>query len=66
MTDASIVPTISVCIPTYNGAAFLADTLASVAAQTFADFEVLIVGMARPTTRCPSPSGSPQRSRAPA
>lgn len=44
MTDgASTVPTISVCIPTYNGAAFLADTLASVAAQTFADFEVLIV-----------------------
>lgn len=37
------MPTISVCIPTYNGAAFLADTLASVAAQTFRDFEVLIV-----------------------
>ena len=44
MPDAdSSVPTISVCIPTYNGAAFLADTLASVAAQTFRDFEVLIV-----------------------
>ena len=37
------MPTITVCIPTYNGAAFLADTLASVAAQTFRDFEVLIV-----------------------
>lgn len=36
------MPTISVCIPTYNGAAFLADTLATVAAQTFRDFEVLI------------------------
>lgn len=44
MTDATpTAPRISVCIPTYNGAAFLADTLASVAAQTFADFEVLIV-----------------------
>ena len=37
------MPTISVCIPTYNGAAFLADTLASVGGQTFTDFEVLIV-----------------------
>jgi glycosyltransferase involved in cell wall biosynthesis len=40
---AAIVPAISVCIPTYNGAAFLAETLSSVAAQTFRDFEVLIV-----------------------
>jgi len=30
-------------VPTYNGAAFLAETLASVAAQTFEDYEVLIV-----------------------
>lgn len=37
------MPTISVCIPTYDGADFLAHTLACVAAQTFADFEVLIV-----------------------
>ena len=37
------MPTISVCIPTYNGAAFLADTLASVAGQTYTDFELLIV-----------------------
>jgi glycosyltransferase involved in cell wall biosynthesis len=36
-------PTVSVCVPTYNGAAFLADTLASIAAQTFDDYEVLIV-----------------------
>ena len=36
-------PTISVCIPTYNGAAFLAETLASIAAQTFDNYEVLIV-----------------------
>lgn len=33
----------SVCVPTYNGAQFLAQTLESVAAQTFGDFEVLIV-----------------------
>ncbi len=36
-------PTVSVCVPTYNGAAFLAETLASVAAQTVEDLEVLIV-----------------------
>jgi glycosyltransferase involved in cell wall biosynthesis len=36
-------PAISVCIPTYNGAEFLAETLASAAAQTFDDFEIVIV-----------------------
>jgi len=36
-------PTISVCVPTYNGSAFLAETLACIAAQTFDDYEVLIV-----------------------
>jgi glycosyltransferase involved in cell wall biosynthesis len=30
-------------VPTYNGAAFLAETLASIAAQTFEEYEVLIV-----------------------
>ncbi len=36
-------PTISVCVPTYNGQAFLDECLAGLAAQTFGDFEVLIV-----------------------
>src|SRR3954466_13368966 len=36
-------PTVSVCVPTYNGAAFLTETLASIAAQTFENYEVLIV-----------------------
>lgn len=36
-------PTISLCIPTYNGGKYLAETLDSVAAQTFDDFEVVIV-----------------------
>lgn len=34
---------ISICIPAYNGAAYLAETLESVFAQTFTDFEVLVV-----------------------
>ena len=34
---------ISVCIPTYNGAKFLGETIDSVLAQTLADFELIIV-----------------------
>jgi glycosyltransferase involved in cell wall biosynthesis len=36
-------PAISVCVPTYNGAQFLGETLACIAEQTFADIEILIV-----------------------
>lgn len=36
-------PLVSVCVPTYNGASFLAGCLESVLAQTFCDFEVLVV-----------------------
>jgi glycosyltransferase involved in cell wall biosynthesis len=35
-------PTVSVCIPTFNRAAILAETLQSVLSQTFTDFEVVI------------------------
>src|SRR5712692_7503316 len=34
---------VSVCIPTYNGAEFVAKAIESVRAQTFADFELLVV-----------------------
>lgn len=36
-------PKISVCIPSYNCAPFLAEALDSVLAQTYADFELLII-----------------------
>jgi glycosyltransferase involved in cell wall biosynthesis len=36
-------PTVSVCIPTHNGAPYLERAIASVLAQTFADFELLVV-----------------------
>ena len=36
-------PLISVVMPTYNGAAFVAETLASVFAQTMTDFEIVVV-----------------------
>jgi glycosyltransferase involved in cell wall biosynthesis len=35
--------TVSICIPTYNGDKYLKECLDSVLAQTFSDFEVLIV-----------------------
>ena len=36
-------PKISVCVPTYNGRAYLSDTLRSISEQTFQDYEVVIV-----------------------
>lgn len=37
------IPKVSVCIPTYNGARYLPGAIASVLAQTYQDFEVVIV-----------------------
>jgi glycosyltransferase involved in cell wall biosynthesis len=36
-------PLVSVCIPIYNGAAFIAETVESVLTQTFADFELIVL-----------------------
>ena len=38
----SSLPLVSVCVPTCNGASHLEECLASIQAQTFADFEVII------------------------
>jgi glycosyltransferase involved in cell wall biosynthesis len=38
-----MVPLVSVIIPTYNRAAMVAEAVASVTAQTFRDFEILVV-----------------------
>lgn len=44
MTDASVgSPVFSICIPSYNAAAIIEETLDSVLAQTFGDFEVIVV-----------------------
>ena len=44
----SAAPAVSVCIPTYRGAAHIAETIESVLAQSFADFELVIVDDASP------------------
>jgi glycosyltransferase involved in cell wall biosynthesis len=46
----SEAPSVSVIIPAYNVAAFIGETLASVFAQTFSDFEVVIVNDGSPDT----------------
>lgn len=38
-----VSPRISVCVPVYNGGPYLEACLSGIAAQTFADFEVLVV-----------------------
>lgn len=43
MTTQSARPLVSICIPTYNGAAFLAAAIDSVLQQTYADFELWVV-----------------------
>lgn len=37
------VPKVSVCIPTYNGERYIEKTIRSVLAQTFTDFELIII-----------------------
>lgn len=44
------VPSVSVIIPAYNVAAFIGETLTSVFAQTFTDFEVIVVNDGSPDT----------------
>lgn len=39
----AVAPTVSVCIPTYNGAAYLRETLTSILSQSLTDFELLVV-----------------------
>ncbi|MCS6926809.1 MAG: glycosyltransferase, partial [Candidatus Binatia bacterium] len=36
-------PRVSVCLPTYNGERFVAEAIASILAQNFTDFELLVV-----------------------
>ncbi|HEY3074815.1 MAG TPA: glycosyltransferase [Burkholderiales bacterium] len=44
----SAAPAVSVCIPAYRGAAHIGEAIESVLAQTFADFELVVVDDASP------------------
>src|SRR5260221_785574 len=47
---ADDVPTVSVVIPAYNVARYISETLESVFAQTFTDYEVIVVNDGSPDT----------------
>jgi glycosyltransferase involved in cell wall biosynthesis len=48
--NAPASPVVSVIVPAYNTARFIAETLASVFAQTFRDYEVIVVNDGSPDT----------------
>lgn len=50
MQRANGLPKVSVIIPAYNTALFVGETLASVRAQTFTDYEVIVVNDGSPDT----------------
>ena len=56
-------PAVSIVIPAYNSAPFIADTLRSVFAQTFTDYEVLVVNDGSPDTPALERAIAPYRDR---
>lgn len=56
-------PLISVVIPAYNAAAYIGPTLDSVFAQTFTDFEVIVVNDGSPDTAALESALAPYRSK---
>jgi glycosyltransferase involved in cell wall biosynthesis len=51
MTPRAPAPAVSVVIPAYNVAPYISETLDSIFAQTFADYEVVIVNDGSPDTK---------------
>lgn len=50
MTTATGTPAVSVVVPAYNVSRYIADTLDSVFAQTFTDYEIIVVNDGAPDT----------------
>jgi glycosyltransferase involved in cell wall biosynthesis len=59
MPDASARPTVSVIVPVYKGERFLADALDSVAAQTYAPLETIVVDDGSPDASAEVAAGRP-------
>jgi len=56
-------PKVSVIIPAYNAAAFVGETLGSVFAQTFTDYEVIVINDGSPDTEAFERAIAPYRER---
>jgi glycosyltransferase involved in cell wall biosynthesis len=56
-------PLVSVIVPAYNTAPYIAETLASIFAQTFSDYEVIVVNDGSPDTVALESALEPFRSR---
>ena len=59
----SVIPRVSVVIPAYNAAEYIAEALASVFSQTFSDFEVIVVNDGSPDTPALEAALEPLRGR---
>jgi glycosyltransferase involved in cell wall biosynthesis len=62
-TALSAAPTVSIIIPAFNTAAFIGNTIASVVAQTYTDYEVIVVNDASPDTADTERALAPYRDR---
>src|SRR4051794_32388065 len=62
-TALSAAPTVSIIISAYNTAPFIGNTLASVVAQTYTDYEVIVVNDASPDTPDTERALAPYRDR---
>jgi len=63
MTPTGAFPTVSVIVPAYQTAAFIAATIESVLAQTFQDYEIIVVNDRSPDTPALERALAPFRSR---
>jgi glycosyltransferase involved in cell wall biosynthesis len=56
-------PTVSVIVPAYNTAPFIADTIASILAQSYANYEIIVVNDGSPDTPALEAALAPFRDR---
>jgi hypothetical protein len=57
------IPTVSVIVPAYNTAPYIAETIASILAQTYTDYEIVVVNDGSPDTPALEAALAPFRDR---